>query len=92
MRVAMDTKFYYVYILECKDRTLYTGYTTDIERRVSEHNRGTGAKYTRGRAPCTLVYYKRYHSRSEAMKEEYRIKQLSKKEKILLISSYLQSR
>lgn len=76
---------YYVYILECRDNTLYTGYTTDIDRRLSEHNSGKGAKYTRSRSPCILRYLCEYESKSEAMKEEYRIKQLSRKEKLLLL-------
>lgn len=76
---------YYVYILECRDGTLYTGYTTDVSRRLSEHNKGVGAKYTRGRGPCTLVYSSTHSSKSEALREEYRIKQLSRSEKLDLI-------
>jgi putative endonuclease len=72
---------HYVYIVKCKGGTYYTGYTTDIERRIDEHNRGNGAKYTRGRTPVELVYSEQKDSRSRAMKREYAIKQLSRKEK-----------
>ena len=76
----MDTKAY-VYILECKDNTYYTGYTTNVKHRLKMHNLGRGAKYTRARRPCRLVYSKECDSKSSAMKLEYRIKQLSRKEK-----------
>ena len=75
----------YVYILECSDNTLYTGYTTDPERRIEEHNSGIGAKYTRGRGPVKLVYLEEFTDKSEAMQREYEIKQFSKKEKLELI-------
>lgn len=74
----------YVYILRCSDGTLYTGWTTDIEKRVKAHNTGKGAKYTRARLPVELVYYKLEEDKSGAMREEYRIKQLTRKEKIKL--------
>lgn len=80
----MDTKAY-VYILECKDNTYYTGYTTNVKHRLKMHNLGRGAKYTRARRPCRLVYSKECDSKSSAMKLEYRIKQLSRKEKLDLI-------
>ena len=72
---------HFVYILECADGSLYTGYTTDPDRRVEEHNAGTGAKYTRGRTPVELVYTERFESRSAAMSREYAIKRLSRTEK-----------
>jgi putative endonuclease len=72
---------HYVYILRCADDTLYTGYTTDVERRVAEHDSGEGAKYTRGRTPVELVHVESYGSRSAAMSREYEIKQLSRSEK-----------
>lgn len=72
---------YYTYIVECSDNTLYTGYTTDISRRISEHNNGTGAKYTRGRAPVVLKYVEFCNSKSNAMRREYEIKQYSAKNK-----------
>ena len=74
-----------VYVLECADGTLYTGYTTDLERRVREHNAGDGAKYTRGRTPVELRYHERFDSRSAAMSREYEIKQLSRAEKERLV-------
>ncbi|WP_207586262.1 GIY-YIG nuclease family protein [Halomontanus rarus] len=74
-----------VYVLECADGSLYTGYTTDLERRVGEHNAGEGAKYTRGRTPVELVYYEGYDSRSAAMSREYEIKQFSRARKVRLV-------
>ena len=76
---------HHVYIVECSDGTLYTGYTTDVERRVREHNEGTAAKYTRGRRPVTLVHTEAYATQSAAMRREYRIKQLRRPEKERLI-------
>ncbi|AYD41230.1 GIY-YIG nuclease family protein [Clostridium fermenticellae] len=77
----------YVYILECKDGTFYTGYTNDLEKRIKTHNSGRGAKYTRCRLPVRIVYSEAYESRSEAMKREYFIKQLSRQAKIKLMSN-----
>ncbi|WP_255192661.1 GIY-YIG nuclease family protein [Natronobeatus ordinarius] len=74
-----------VYVLECADGTLYTGYTTDLTRRVAEHDAGDGAKYTRGRTPVELVYHERYETRSEAMSREYEIKSLTRAEKERLV-------
>ena len=67
-----------VYILECADRTLYTGITTDLDRRIQEHDSGKGAKYTRGRAPVTLLYSEFYDSRGMALKREAEIKSLDR--------------
>ena len=75
---------YYVYILRCADDTLYTGWTTDIEARIEAHNAGTGAKYTRGRGPVTLVYKEELPNKSAATKREYAIKQLTRQEKLAL--------
>lgn len=77
---------YYVYIVECADGTYYTGYTTDIERRVEEHNRGEGAKYTRGRLPVKPVYQEEFKTKSQAMKREDEIKHLTRSEKENLIN------
>ncbi|RZV11966.1 putative endonuclease [Natrinema hispanicum] len=74
-----------VYVLECADGSLYTGYTTDLERRVAEHDAGDGAKYTRGRTPVELRYHERFDSKSAAMSREYEIKQLSRAEKEQLV-------
>ena len=78
---------YYTYILRCADDTLYTGITTDIERRVDEHNGNgdNGARYTRVRRPVQLVYVAEFADRSLASKEEVRIKKLSRTEKQQLI-------
>ncbi|MCL9812334.1 GIY-YIG nuclease family protein [Natranaeroarchaeum aerophilus] len=76
---------HYVYVLECADGTLYTGYTTDIERRVDEHDSGAGAKYTRGRTPVELVHSEPHDTRSAAMAREYEIKQLTRAQKEQLI-------
>lgn len=77
----------YVYILMCKDNTLYTGWTNCLERRVKVHNEGKGAKYTRGRLPVKLVYFEEFSTKSEALKREFEIKKMSRKEKILLIET-----
>jgi putative endonuclease len=76
---------HWVYVLECDDGSFYTGYTTDVERRVHEHDRGEGAKYTRGRTPVELVHRERFESKSAAMSREYEIKQLSRAEKARLV-------
>jgi len=76
---------YYVYILKCSDDTLYTGITTDPERRLKEHNAGTGAKYTRCRRPVSMVYKETAENRSEASKREAEIKALSKAQKLALV-------
>lgn len=78
---------YYLYILRCADSTLYTGITTDLERRVAEHNGSKlGAKYTAVRRPVTLVYSQEFPDRTSASKEEYRLKQLSRDQKLALIA------
>ena len=76
-----------VYVLRCNDDTLYTGVTTDLQRRLSEHNQDdkSGAKYTRVRRPVELVYSESCQTRSEAMKREHGIKKLSRAQKELLI-------
>jgi putative endonuclease len=76
-----------VYVLECADGTLYTGYTTDLQRRVREHDAGEGAKYTRGRTPVEVVHVERYDSRSAAMSREHEIKQLTRAQKERLVES-----
>ena len=77
---------HYTYILRCADDTLYTGYTTDIERRVAEHDAGEGAKYTRGRTPVDLVHTESFETRSAALSREHEIKGLSRAEKKRLIA------
>lgn len=78
---------YYLYILQCSDRTLYTGITTDPERRVKEHNStNSGAKYTFSRRPVKLVFSKKFKTRSLAAREEAKIKGLIREEKLKLIN------
>ena len=76
---------HYVYIVMCSDNTLYTGYTVDVDKRMIAHNNGTGAKYTRARLPVELKYIEMFDSKSDAMKREYEIKQLSRSEKFKLM-------
>ena len=77
---------WYLYILRCKDNTLYTGITTDVEKRLDAHRSGKGAKYTRGRVPLELVYREACESHSDALKRELEIKSLTRQEKEKLIA------
>ena len=76
----------YTYMLKCSDGTLYTGWTNDLEKRVEAHNSGKGAKYTKARRPVELAYYEEFETKEQAMKREYAIKQLGRKEKQKLIA------
>ncbi|HEV8666339.1 MAG TPA: GIY-YIG nuclease family protein [Candidatus Paceibacterota bacterium] len=78
---------YYVYILECADKSLYTGITTNVERRFNEHKNGTGSKSVRGKRAVKIVYTERKLNRSTASKREAAIKKLSRQEKLDLIKS-----
>jgi len=86
---------HFVYIVECKDGSLYTGYTTDIAKRLAEHNgvgntatnRSAGARYTRGRRPIALRHQEIFETKSAAMQREYAIKKLSRPQKLVLIKS-----
>lgn len=78
----------YVYIALCSDNTLYTGWTTDVKRREKTHNLGKGAKYTKSRLPIKIVYIEEFEIKQEALKREYTIKRLSKKQKEELILNY----
>lgn len=80
---------YWVYILRCKDGTLYTGITDDVEKRLALHQSGKGAKYTRGRAPLVLEYKEECLNRSEALKKEAAIKKLPRSVKLLLVKNSL---
>lgn len=80
-------KQWFVYMVECRDGTLYTGITDDIPKRMAAHNSGKGAKYTRGRAPVILVYQESVQSHSQALRREYQIKRLSREEKKSLCNS-----
>lgn len=83
---------FYVYILQCADKTLYTGRTNDIGKRVRIHNESKrGAKYTRTRRPVILLYKERFRTLSKALKREYAIKQLTRKDKLALIRKNLHS-
>jgi len=75
-----------VYILECSDKTLYTGITNDLAARMVKHARGTGAKYTRGRGPYNVVYTESHKTRSRALKREAEIKSLRREQKRKLIA------
>lgn len=81
----MDKK-YYIYILLTEQNTLYCGYTDDVEKRFQTHLAGKGAKYTRSHKPVKIVYQQEFNTKSEAMKEERRIKKLSHKDKLELIN------
>ncbi|MCI8285107.1 MAG: GIY-YIG nuclease family protein [Firmicutes bacterium] len=80
----------YVYILKCKDGSLYTGWTNDIDKRLEAHNSGRGAKYTRGRGPVKLVHLETYATKEEAMKREAAIKKLSAEKKRELVKGCCQ--
>ena len=79
----------YVYILRCSDDSLYTGWTNNLEKRVKAHSNGKGAKYTKARLPVELVYFEEFEDKIEAMRREYAIKKLTRKEKLLLIKKPL---
>lgn len=82
----MKKNKWYVYILECSDKTLYSGITINLDKRIGEHNFSKkGAKYTRARRPVILVYFCEKKNRSLASKEEYKIKKLTKEKKLELI-------
>lgn len=76
----------YTYILKCNDGTLYTGWTNNLEKRIEDHNSGKGAKYTKARLPVTLAYYETFETKTEAMKREYAIKQMSRADKMKLLA------
>ena len=75
----------YTYILKCKDGSLYTGWTNDLEQRVAAHNTGKGAKYTKARRPVELVYFEEFETKEQAMKREYAIKQMARKDKLEMV-------
>ena len=79
---------YYAYLLCCADGTLYAGYTDDLDKRLSTHNAGAGAKYTRGRLPVSLAYYEPFETRSAAMRRECAFKRLTRAEKLALIHAF----
>ncbi|NVJ54117.1 MAG: GIY-YIG nuclease family protein [Campylobacteraceae bacterium] len=80
---------YFVYILECSDKSLYTGITTDVKKRLDEHNTSEkGAKYTKARRPVTLIYFEKSENRSSASKREYEIKKLPRRKKLQLVENF----
>ena len=83
---ASKSKNWYLYVLRCADGTLYTGITTDLARRLREHNAGRGARYTAGRRPVELLASWRYPGRGAALRAEYRFKQLSRAQKLARIA------
>lgn len=83
----MESKWY-LYILRCKDDTLYTGITTDVDKRLEAHRSGKGAKYTRGRGPLELVYREECGTHSDALKRELQVKALSREEKMKLLETF----
>lgn len=87
----METKKNYTYMVRCRDGSLYTGWTNDLDKRLKAHNEGSGAKYTKTRRPVELVYYEEYESKIDAMKREYEIKQLPKKKKEEMVSNFSES-
>jgi len=87
-RRARTDQEWFFYIVQCRDDSLYSGIAVDLECRLEEHNKGTGAKYTSIRRPVTLVYFERYHNVSEARKREEQVKGWSKAKKERLISGF----
>lgn len=81
------TDTHYVYILKCSDSTLYTGYTTNPDRRLKQHNKGQGSKYTRSRLPVDILYLEQAGTKSSALSREYEIKSLKREKKLKLIYS-----
>ena len=78
----------YTYILECSDGSFYTGWTNNLEKRINCHNKGKGAKYTRGRLPLKLVYFEEFIEERDAQKREYVIKHLTRNDKLNLIKDF----
>lgn len=79
-------KSHCIYVLECSDGTLYTGYSNNVVKRVETHNSGKGAKYTRSRIPVILKYTEKFRTKEEALSAEYRFKKLNRKKKLEIIS------
>ena len=88
-QITTSMKNWLVYILRCRDDTLYTGITNDLENRLQSHNEKRGARYTRARLPVTLVYQEEATSRSQASRREAAIKKLTRQKKLKLINEYL---
>ena len=78
----------YTYIVRCRDGSLYTGWTNNLEKRIKDHNSGRGAKYTKSRRPVLLAYYEEFATKEEAMRREWQIKQMKRQEKLSLIQKH----
>lgn len=78
----------YTYIVRCRDGSLYTGWTNNLEKRIKDHNSGRGAKYTKSRRPVLLAYYEEFATKEEAMRREWQIKQMKRQEKLSLIRKH----
>ena len=78
-------KVIYTYVVRCSDGSLYTGWTNDLEKRILAHNEGKGAKYTKTRRPVELIYYEEFPTKEEAMSREWKIKHMSRKQKLKMI-------
>lgn len=76
----------YVYMLRCRDGSLYTGWTNDLEKRLRSHNAGAGGKYTRSRRPVELIWHEAFETKEQAMSREWHVKRLSRAEKLALIN------
>jgi putative endonuclease len=83
---------HFVYIVRCRDGTLYTGYSVNVVDRVERHNKGLGAKYTRSRLPVKVVYTEEFETRGDALSREYAIKQLTRKQKEMLCRAWVQAK
>lgn len=83
----MENKFY-MYVVECADGSLYTGYTTDLERRIQTHNAGKGAKYTKPRLPVSLIYWEEFDNKSTALVAEARFKKKKRSQKLAYIKEH----
>ncbi len=84
----MEREQNYTYLVQCADGSLYCGWTNHLETRLQAHNSGNGAKYTKSRRPVHLVYYEVFETKQEAMKREWAVKRLSRKEKLALIADW----
>lgn len=82
--MSEDTKAWFCYLLQCSDNTLYCGITNNLTNRINKHNSGKGAKYTKGRGPVSLIKYWTFPTKGEALSFEYKVKQLSREEKLKL--------
>lgn len=85
--MGTPAKMYYVYVVQCADGTLYTGYTNDVERRVAVHNAGKGGNYTRTHRPVSLLIAWQFPTKSAALRAEYAFKRLSRAQKLQLIAA-----